>query len=260
MQAYRNRPADLIPFDQASVTQDVQVLHHGWKLDGKRSGKLAHGNRVFPLQPRKDRATGGVGKRRESFVQPGVAKVSHMVNYMWAQTLMQLTQRFHSSFLSEGFPNTGGWCAVRKLILQMQVSVDGYVGRKADGPDWQVWNWGPDCPRDAPLKGRFRDIDSLLLSRKILEGGYLDHWSQFARDFADNPDFAFAQRIVDARKLVFSENLKQTKWPGTELARRPLIEEIDAHCRPAKTSRHSAEPGLLRLWSPTTWSMNISSM
>lgn len=149
---------------------------------------------------------------------------------------------------------------MRKLILQMQVSVDGYVGRKADGPDWQVWNWGPDCPRDAPLKGRFRDIDTLLLSRKILEGGYLDHWSQFARDFADNPDFAFAQRIVDARKLVFSENLKQTKWPGTELARRPLIEEIDAHCRPAKTSRHSAEPGLLRLWSPTTWSMNISSM
>jgi dihydrofolate reductase len=114
----------------------------------------------------------------------------------------------------------------------MQTSVDGYVGRAGEGPDWQVWNWGPECPWDAPLKARFnalfRDIDTILLSRKILEGGYLDHWSQFARDYGDNPDFAFARRIVEARKVVFSNTLQKTKWPGTELARRPLVEEVDA--------------------------------
>ena len=119
-----------------------------------------------------------------------------------------------------------------KLILQMQTSVDGYVGRAREGPDWQVWNWGPKCPWDEPLKARFntvfRDVDTILLSRKILEGGYLDHWSQFARDYADNPDFAFAQRIVNARKIVFSKTLQKTKWAGTELARRPLVEEVDA--------------------------------
>ena len=121
---------------------------------------------------------------------------------------------------------------MRKLILQMQTSVDGYVGRSGDGPGWQVWNWGPECPWDEPLKARFnavfRDIDTILLSRKILEGGYLDHWSQFARDYGDNHDFAFAQRIVDARKVVFSKTLQQTKWARTELARRPLVEEVNA--------------------------------
>ncbi|WGD49087.1 dihydrofolate reductase family protein [Bradyrhizobium sp. CB1650] len=117
------------------------------------------------------------------------------------------------------------------LILQMQLSVDGYVGRAGDGPGWQVWNWGPECPWDDPLKARFntvfRNIDTILLSRKILEGGYLDHWSQFARDYGDNPDFAFARRIVNARKVVFSRTLQKTKWAGTELARRPLVEEVD---------------------------------
>ena len=121
---------------------------------------------------------------------------------------------------------------MRKLILQMQISVDGYVGRAGEGPNWQVWDWGPQCPWDDPLKARFNavfaGIDTILLSRKIIEGGYLDHWSQFARDFRGNPDFAFTQRIVDARKVVFSKTLQKTKWVGTELARRPLAEEIRA--------------------------------
>ena len=119
---------------------------------------------------------------------------------------------------------------MRKLILQMQTSVDGYVGRAGDGPNWQVWDWGPKCPWDDQLKARFnalfRDIDTILLSRRILEGGYLDHWSQFAHDYSDNPDFAFAQRIVEARKIVFSKTLKDSKWPGVELARRPLADEV----------------------------------
>ena len=121
---------------------------------------------------------------------------------------------------------------MRKLILQMQTSVDGYVGRAGDGPNWQVWDWGPKCPWDDQLKARFnalfRDIDTILLSRRILEGGYLDHWSQFAHDYSDNPDFAFAQRIVEARKIVFSKTLKDSKWPGVELARRPLADEVKA--------------------------------
>jgi dihydrofolate reductase len=119
-----------------------------------------------------------------------------------------------------------------ELILQMQTSVDGYVGRAGEGPQWQVWDWGPKCPWDAALKARFNavfaEVDTILLSRKILESGYLDHWTQFARDFADDPDFAFTQRIVDARKVVFSKTLKETKWPSTELARRPLAEEVQA--------------------------------
>jgi dihydrofolate reductase len=66
------------------------------------------------------------------------------------------------------------------------------------------------------------------LSRKILEGGYLDHWTQVARNHGDNPDFAFARQIAKARKIAFSKTLQATQWVGTELARRPLQEEVNA--------------------------------
>jgi dihydrofolate reductase len=119
---------------------------------------------------------------------------------------------------------------MRKLILQMQTSIDGYVGRTGEGPGWQVWDWGPECPWDNALKARFnavfQNVDTILLSRKIVEGGYLDHWSQFARDYDHSLDFAFAQRIVDARKIVFSGTLQTSKWAGVELAQRPLAEEV----------------------------------
>ncbi len=39
-----------------------------------------------------------------------------------------------------------------KLILQMQMSLDGYVAAADPELDWQVWDWGDDWPWDAELK------------------------------------------------------------------------------------------------------------
>ena len=118
-----------------------------------------------------------------------------------------------------------------KLVLQMQVSVDGYVGRSSRGPEWQVWDWGENCTCDARLIGQFNaffeQIDCILLSRNIVEGGYIDHWTEFASKFPDKAEFAFAKRIVEARKIIFSRTLKESKWSRAELARRGLIDEVD---------------------------------
>jgi dihydrofolate reductase len=83
------------------------------------------------------------------------------------------------------------------------------------------------CSLKVRFNAVFQGVDTILLSRKILEGGYLDHWTQFERDYGDNRDFDFARRIVDARKVAFSNTLQNTKWTGVELARRPLVEEIN---------------------------------
>jgi dihydrofolate reductase len=118
-----------------------------------------------------------------------------------------------------------------KLILQMQVSVDGYVGQAGREPGWQLWDWGDKCPWDEKLQAEFNrffdEADTILLSRKIVEGGYIDHWSETARKHPRAATFAFAQRIMDARKIIFSNTLKDSPRPGAELARKPLVEEID---------------------------------
>lgn len=119
---------------------------------------------------------------------------------------------------------------MRKLILQMQVSVDGYVGRPAGGPEWQLWDWGDDCQWDDALMAEFNAFfaaaDTILLGRNIAEG-YLAHWVEFAEKHPRNENFAFARRINEIRKIVFSRTLKTSPWPGAELAAKPLVEELD---------------------------------
>ena len=119
---------------------------------------------------------------------------------------------------------------MRKLILQMQVSVDGYVGRPGEGPEWQLWDWGDDCPWDGALMAEFNAFfeaaETILLSRKIAEG-YLAHWAAFAEKHANMADFAFARRINEIRKIVFSRTLKKSPWPSAELAGKPLVAQLD---------------------------------
>jgi dihydrofolate reductase len=119
---------------------------------------------------------------------------------------------------------------MRKMILQMQMSVDGFLGRKGDGPGWQVWDWGKACTWDEKLIQSFNrffdDVDCILLGRNIIEGGYLDHWTEMAKLYPARPEFAFAQRVLDARKIVFSRTLTKSKWPKTEIAKLPLADEV----------------------------------
>ena len=119
---------------------------------------------------------------------------------------------------------------MRKMILQMQMSVDGYLGRKGEGPGWKVWDWGKDCTWDERLIQEFNlffeDVDCILLGRNIIEGGYLDHWTEMAKLYPAQPEFAFAQRILDVQKVVLSHTLKRSKWPKTEIAKLPLAEEV----------------------------------
>ncbi len=118
---------------------------------------------------------------------------------------------------------------MRKLILQMQMSVDGFFA--ADRPvDWQLWGWGERCDWDDRLKDDFlstmASIDCILLSRKMVEGGYLDHWGAAAKRYAADKFYAFAQRVIDVEKIVPTTRLKQSRWDRTVIARGALEDEV----------------------------------
>jgi dihydrofolate reductase len=120
---------------------------------------------------------------------------------------------------------------MRKLILQMQVSVDGYVGQLGRKPSWQLWDWGDECPWDEKLQSEFNkffdNADTILLSHKIVEGGYIDHWTEIAKKHPRSATFAFAKRILAARKIIFSKTLKKSPRPEAELAEKPLVQMVD---------------------------------
>jgi dihydrofolate reductase len=80
----------------------------------------------------------------------------------------------------------------------------------------------------AEFNGFFEEADTILLSRKIVEGGYIEHWAETAKKHPRATDFAFARRIMEIRKIIFSKTLKETKWTEAELAKLPLVEQVDA--------------------------------
>ncbi|MDX8512659.1 dihydrofolate reductase family protein [Mesorhizobium captivum] len=120
---------------------------------------------------------------------------------------------------------------MKKLILQMQMSVDGFVGADEDHR-WQLWEWGDDSGWDDELKQDFNavleTVDTILLSRKMAEEGYLNHWGNAARKYPKDRFYAFAQRIVEAEKVVLSDRLKASRWERTRVASGDLPREVNA--------------------------------
>ncbi|MFH0132953.1 dihydrofolate reductase family protein [Variovorax sp. VaC1] len=121
---------------------------------------------------------------------------------------------------------------MRKLILQMQMSVDGYVSPANGNLDWQVWGWGDRWAWDDRLKEDFNTvfsgIDTILLSRKIAQEGYLDHWGRAAKNHPADPHYDFARKVVDARKIVLTDKLKASRWERTVIARGGMADEVNA--------------------------------
>lgn len=120
---------------------------------------------------------------------------------------------------------------MRRLWLQMQMSVDGFMAADDPAGRWTLWDWGPDCPWDDELVRRFNDtlanVDTVLLSRPMA-AGYIDHWTRIAGQRAGDPAFAFAERIVAAHKRVLSRRAGTVDSPRTSVGHGPMRDEIAA--------------------------------
>lgn len=119
---------------------------------------------------------------------------------------------------------------MRKLIVLMQASADGFVGAEAAVP-WQLWNYGEDWPWDMALRQEFnatlQAVDTILLSRLMVDD-YVAHWTGISKLYPANPDFAFAKRVVDAEKVVLTSTSFSPRSDRTRAVRGPLAESVAA--------------------------------
>jgi dihydrofolate reductase len=106
-----------------------------------------------------------------------------------------------------------------RLVVQMQVSIDGYIGSDVPGSRWQLWDWGPDWPWTADVRARFNQLfagaGGILLSRPMVTEGYLDHWRRTAEQHSDHADYAFAARIGTLPKFVVTSRELARSEPDT---------------------------------------------
>ncbi|RTQ45922.1 dihydrofolate reductase [Hymenobacter gummosus] len=107
---------------------------------------------------------------------------------------------------------------MRKLKLQVQISVDGFIGGPNGEMDWLTCPW--DQELDAYVEALTAPVDGIVLGRKLAEG-FIPHWAAVAAD-EGNPDVAAGRKFTDTPKVVFSRTLTQSAWANTTLARAEL--------------------------------------
>jgi dihydrofolate reductase len=108
---------------------------------------------------------------------------------------------------------------MRKLALQMGVSLDGMVARRGG---FGAGGWGVP-PEDPALKARkiawLRDADLNLMGRTTYEE---------MAGFWPTSDDEYAAPMNDIAKVVFSKTLTKADWRQSTIARGDLADEVNA--------------------------------
>ena len=106
---------------------------------------------------------------------------------------------------------------MRQVVLQMGVTLDGYVAGRGGEGDWGLPSEHPDVR--AWKVASLRKAGTHIMGRVTYEQ-MAEHWPDATGDYA-----AFMNNLP---KVVFSKTLPAASWAGSRIARGDLAEEIAA--------------------------------
>lgn len=114
---------------------------------------------------------------------------------------------------------------MRKIKLQMQTSIDGFVCGPNGEMDWTVWNW------DEELKNYVREImasaDSFIIGRVLYEGMSM-YWPAAETNPETSEENRAAARAFNSMpKHVFSKTLTTADWNNAIIESGDLAETIN---------------------------------
>ena len=110
---------------------------------------------------------------------------------------------------------------MRKLKLQMQITIDGFVA----GPEGQLdWMTRAMDERLLSFINHLTDTsDTILLGRKMTEG-FIKYWEQAVTQ-TNSP--SFGQKMVSIPKVVFSKTINKVAGQNVRVENGPLVEAVN---------------------------------
>lgn len=111
---------------------------------------------------------------------------------------------------------------MRKVILSIMVSVEGYIEGPNDDITWHVW----DDEMSEYMMGFFKTFDSFIYGRKSSEL-MINYWPDQAGEFADT--------MNEMPKIVFSRTLDNVTW-NSQLVKESAYLEIQKQKKLPRTN------------------------
>lgn len=113
---------------------------------------------------------------------------------------------------------------MRKLKLQMDITIDGFVAGPNGELDWMNFDW-EDKKLLQYLNSNIDSSDTILMGRKMTDE-FVNYWSNALKN-PKSPEYAFAKKMIDTPKVVFTRTLDESRWPNTVLAKGDIVEEVN---------------------------------
>jgi dihydrofolate reductase len=113
---------------------------------------------------------------------------------------------------------------MRKLKLQMQVTVDGYVAGPKGQLDWMSGTWDDDLL--ALVTSLTDSNDTILMGRKMA-ADFTKYWENVVNNQPENAEHAVAVRMVDLEKIVFSKTQKSIPGKNVQTENGDLVTRVN---------------------------------
>jgi dihydrofolate reductase len=109
---------------------------------------------------------------------------------------------------------------MRKLKLQVQMTVDGYIAGLNGEMDWMTFNW--DNELNQYVTEITDPVDCIVLGRKLAQG-FIPYWASKP----EGEDARGVDKLNNTAKVVFTKTLDRSEWDNTVLAKGDLVDEIN---------------------------------
>lgn len=112
---------------------------------------------------------------------------------------------------------------MRKLKLQVQMSVDGYICGPNGEMGFLAGEWDEELKQY--VTALTEPVDCIVLGRNLAQG-FIPHWASVAAD-PNHPEHGAGIKFSETAKIVFSKTLQKSEWANTVLAKGDLVDEIN---------------------------------
>jgi dihydrofolate reductase len=112
---------------------------------------------------------------------------------------------------------------MRKLKLQMQITVDGFVAGPQGQLDWMTFNMDPQL---LAFINRLTDTSGTILLGRKMTPGFVSYWEGVLSN-PESPEYEFAQKMVNLEKVVFSRTVNRMDGKNVRVHQGDLVQGVN---------------------------------